>query len=347
MPRGVSPKTKDIRNYILVCLSMYPEDVLKLTQEKFDVTRQTVHRHLKTLIDAGDVIAKGKTKSRKYSLATKSEFEYTLDINSNSEEDKIWRDKVRPLIKDLQQNVIDICHHGVTEMINNVIDHSESNILILRIKQTAITVHVDIKDMGVGIFEKIQKDFGLSDPRQALLELSKGKLTSDANNHSGEGIFFTSKMFDRFFIRSGKMLYACYTDEDHNLFFESLDKKYIAGTDVAMIINKQSARTDTEVFTQYTDSEDFSFSKTHVPVFLAHYDHDQLVSRSAAKRLLKRFDKFKEVWLDFRGVEKIGQAFADEIFRVYATANPGTELRYSKANKQVTSMIKRAIGKNN
>jgi hypothetical protein len=44
-------------------------------------------------------------------------------------------------------------------------------------------------DHGVGIFEKIMKHFNLADAREALLELSKGKLTSDPRNHSGEGIF--------------------------------------------------------------------------------------------------------------------------------------------------------------
>ncbi len=112
-----------------------------------------------------------------------------------------------------------------------------------------------------------------------------------------------------------------------------------------MTISFNAERTDTEVLNEYTDNEDFSFSKTHVPVNLASYEHDQLVSRSAAKRLLKRFDKFKEVWLDFAGVEKIGQAFADEIFRVFATTNPDIKLVYTNANKQVISMIKRASGK--
>jgi len=344
MPRGASPKTKEMRDYILDCLSVQPKEVMGFTQEEFGVTRQTVHRYLKALIDSGDVSAEGNTKSRKYRLITKFREEFTLPVAPDLEEDKVWREKVRPLITDLNQNIIDICHHGVTEMVNNVIDHSSSETVQIAIRRTAVTVNISIKDLGVGIFDKIQKDFELSDPRQALLELSKGKLTSDAENHSGEGIFFTSRMFDKFFIRSGKMLYGCMHDNDDYLF-ELQDRPQIVGTNIIMIINTRAIRTDTEVFTKYMDSDDYSFSKTHVPVSLASYDHDQLVSRSAAKRLLSRFDKFKEVWLDFQGVEKIGQAFADEIFRVFSTANPDIELRHTGANEQVVSMIKRAIGK--
>jgi len=62
---------------------------------------------------------------------------------------------------------------------------------------------------------------------------------------------------------------------------------------------------------------DFGFSKTHIPVFLAAYGEDNLISRSQAKRLLVRFERFKEIILDFENVESIGQAFADEIFRVF------------------------------
>ena len=36
------------------------------------------------------------------------------------------------------------------------------------------------------------------DKRQALFELSKGKFTTDPSRHSGEGVFFTSRMFDDF-----------------------------------------------------------------------------------------------------------------------------------------------------
>ena len=65
-----------------------------------------------------------------------------------------------------------------------------------------LEVKFTIKDDGIGIFTKIQQDFNLSDKRHSILELAKGKLTSDPLRHSGEGIFFTSRMFDRFVILS-------------------------------------------------------------------------------------------------------------------------------------------------
>jgi hypothetical protein len=43
--------------------------------------------------------------------------------------------------------------------------------------------------------------------------------------------------------------------------------------------------------------------------------------------------------LDFKGVVLIGQAFADEVFRVFALAHPEVELIPLNANKEVRRMI--------
>ena len=53
-------------------------------------------------------------------------------------------------------------------------------------------------DYGVGIFKKIQDYFGYNSIDDAINELFKGKITTDTDNHSGEGIFFTSRLMDQF-----------------------------------------------------------------------------------------------------------------------------------------------------
>ncbi|MNC91531.1 hypothetical protein D3C83_78130 [compost metagenome] len=77
---------------------------------------------------------------------------------------------------------------------------------------------------------------------------------------------------------------------------------------------------------------------------MAQYGDDKLVSRSQAKRLLARVEKFKVVILDFTGVDAIGQAFADEVFRVFARQHPEIELSAIKANQAVLEMLDRARG---
>jgi hypothetical protein len=98
-----------------------------------------------------------------------------------------------------------------------------------------------------------------------------------------------------------------------------------------------------ELFDRFsTEDHVNSFAKTHVPVSLAQYGDTNLVSRSQAKRMLTRFDQFAEVLLDFHGVTSIGQAFADEIFRVFQHQNPQISLVSIRANPEVTAMIERA-----
>jgi hypothetical protein len=45
------------------------------------------------------------------------------------------------------------------------------------------------------------------------------------------------------------------------------------------------------------------------------------MSRSQAKRLMQRTERLQSVARDFDGVDDIGQAFADEVFRVCAPSH--------------------------
>ncbi len=111
-----------------------------------------------------------------------------------------------------------------------------------------------------------------------------------------------------------------------------------------MRIASHSTRTAAEVYAQFTDApEDYDFSKTVVPMKLARLGDEQLISRSQAKRLIARFDRFRTVVLDFADVQEIGQAFADELFRVYANAHREVELLPKNMTRQVERMWLRAV----
>ena len=58
---------------------------------------------------------------------------------------------------------------------------------------------------------------------------------------------------------------------------------------------------------------------------------------------MARFDRFKEVFLNFKGVESIGQAFADEVFRVFRNENPDIKIVWVNTTPEVDKMIQRAI----
>jgi len=341
--RKSNKHTEEIRNFILEKVDNHPRDITSFTADAFDVTRNAILHHINQLIEAGLLAAQGTTKDRRYELVTTARDIFRIEITSGLEEDQIWFHVIRPNLKGLPDNVLQICEYGLNEMINNALEHSEGEHLSIQYEQDAAKLTFSVMDDGVGIFQKIQKECNLNDPRHAILELAKGKLTTDPENHSGEGIYFTSRMFDRFVILS-RGLYFSHQDPDQDWLLEH--DLGIAGTSVQMLIKANSERSLTEVFDRFaSDDQDYSFSKTHVPLSMATYGDENLISRSQARRLLARFQDFSEVLLDFEGIKSIGQAFADEIFRVYARKNPDVEMIAINTNEQVEKMILRAESK--
>jgi hypothetical protein len=110
-----------------------------------------------------------------------------------------------------------------------------------------------------------------------------------------------------------------------------------------MKLKNNTSRTPKQIFDRFTSDNNFGFTKTVVPVRMAQYGDEKLVSRSQAKRLLERVDRFKTVLLDFKEVETIGQAFADEVFRVFQSQHRQIELMPINANADVTQMINKAM----
>lgn len=319
------------------------KNVAATLMAEFQISRQSANRHLAELVASGDIVASGVTKARIYQLAIKQEATQSFPREGLSE-DVVWRSVCAPITKDLPENVRDIWHYGMTEMINNAIDHSGSPEVHVAMRMTALKTFGWVIDDGEGIFMKIQNALGLLDPRESILELAKGKLTTDPKNHTGEGIFFSSKLFDSFDIHSGN-LHFMHDDGSRDFLIEH--PKDAPGTAVFMMLDNDSARVTNDIFYKFAAPDDLTFNKTVVPVRLAQYEGEKLVSRSQAKRLTARFEKFKTVILDFTGVETIGQGFADELFRVFATAHQGIELvpmHMTAAVQDMTNRILAAAG---
>ncbi len=339
---AIRPDPREVRKFIIAGLPEHGSDIVHATAQAFSISRQSAHAHVAKLVREGVVETQGQTRKRVYRLRL-TEATHILTLADNNDEDRVWRRYAAQHLEGLPENVLIICYHGFTEMFNNCIDHSESVTATIQIQRTAGTVTLNVRDTGVGIFEKIRSRFNLDDQRQAILELSKGKLTTDPTRHSGEGIYFTSRMFDAFSILSHSLFFIHNADSDDWLIEDS---EVAAGTAITMTIAADSDRTTQQIYDQYvseTDEEEFAFSRTHVPLSLAVYGDENLISRSQAKRVLRRFDRFREVLLDFAGVDSIGQAFADEIFRVFHLSNPSVKVFAMGANKQCQQMIRRAI----
>lgn len=227
-------------------------------------------------------------------------------------------------------------------MFNNVIDHSRSKKAIIEIESTEKYIQILIQDFGVGVFKNIAQFFKIQDLRDAVIRLHQGKVTTDSKNHTGQGIFFTSRAFDRFCLAANGFLYIKDNSKEDDWYFESQKDSDMPGTKVIMQISKNSDRIIKKVFDLYTNDE-FSFDKSHVRIELGKYDEDSYVSRSQAKRLLAGLANFRTIVLDFKNIKNVGQGFVDEVFGVFGLENPEVRFEVCNANEDILFMVRKGL----
>jgi biotin operon repressor/anti-sigma regulatory factor (Ser/Thr protein kinase) len=197
-----------IREFIIKNVEKHATNIIKVAAGNFSCSRQAVHKHIQRLIEEGALFQEGQTRNKTYRLATLVEWVKEYPLDSGITEDQAWREDIVPSLGRMPENVNNIWQYGFTEMFNNAIDHSGAASVTVNLRKTSASTSISLYDNGVGIFRKIQAALNLLDERHAVLELAKGKFTTDPANHSGEGIFFTSRMFDDFELLSGGVFFS-------------------------------------------------------------------------------------------------------------------------------------------
>jgi len=302
------------------------------------VTRQTAHRHLRQLVAEGRLIAEGAGRGSRYRRS--STVDHSRYPPAGLEEDLVWSEMSGSgsLLGALPTRARTVLQYALTELVNNAIDHSGAAEVEIRVSEQAGSIELVVRDRGIGIFEHIRNYMNLDSELEALQELSKGKTTTMPERHTGEGIFFTSKAANRFEIESGTLRWVV-DNRLGDMAVGTLDPP-IEGTRVRVEVDPAAARELTDIFDEYT--EDFEFSRTRTVIKLFAIG-TEFVSRSQAKRLLHGLANFREVVLDFTGVDIVGQGFADEVFRIWARENPDVNLVPTEMNDPVAFMVERAL----
>ena len=251
-------------------------------------------------------------------------------------EDAVWRDFVDTLpIQSEDARKIEV--YAFTEMLNNAIDHSQGSSARVRVWEDDNALSFEITDDGIGVFAHVQKSFALPDVFAAVAELTKGKRTSAADRHSGEGIFFTSKAVDDFELCSNGVVWRV----DNGVGDQAVGESSVTtGTRVTFMVKSKTTRSLSEVFRRFSREHEFNRSQ---PVIKLFEIGSEFVSRSEAKRLLDGMDSFEEITLDFRDVSLVGQGFVDEVFRVWAKGHPDISLRPINMNEAVEFMVDRGL----
>lgn len=320
-------KREEIKKYILRKIDNDDQEIVQKTMDNFAISITSVKRYLKEAENMG-LIKKSDSRKCGYEL-TKESFLEEILLEDGIEEDELYEIYIAKHLQNCNDSALRIWQYTCAEMLNNAIEHARGTKIFLEIEVNVLYTRIVITDDGVGIFQTLteyMKTHGWKNPKleEALLELYKGKITSKEECHSGEGIFFSSKMMDKFIIWSDSIIYKCGVDiptdviQSHIFAYASRLEKI--GTMLSMCLENETERKITEVFSMYTNAEG-GFVKTSIPIKEACINGEP-VARSQARRICQRLDMFKEVILDFKDVEFMGQGFADELFRVYALSNP-------------------------
>jgi anti-sigma regulatory factor (Ser/Thr protein kinase) len=335
--------TKDkILRFVLEKKSIKTADVVRFA----GISRQAAAKHLRELIASKRLLKEGSTRSARYipfnaAKAASSRTQDTVLVCRlrGLEEDRVFDQLAHRmgLKRQLSPAAFRIVRYAFTEMLNNAIDHSHAVQVRIQARFEAGRFTFWILDRGIGAFESVRKKFKLKDAFEAAEHLLKGKQTTAPERHSGQGIFFTSRIADHFTLESAALkLDVNNTLQDVAL----LDIRAVRGTRVTFSLKQRSRKDLKKLFDSYTDSE-LVFDKTEVRVRLSRAAGDY-VSRSEARRLLFGLEKFKRIVMDFSEARGVGQGFADEVFRVFTQKNPSIRIEPVHMSPSVAFIVNRA-----
>ncbi|KKT58772.1 hypothetical protein A3I36_00345 [Candidatus Giovannonibacteria bacterium RIFCSPLOWO2_02_FULL_45_28] len=338
----------DVKHFILKKLAKAGRVRTSDVASETGFSRAYISRFLQELQNEGKILRIGRANQARYVFAHGTEIvaekrkilrAHRILKNKNLSEDAVLDEIKREsgIFLKLPKNISDILDYAFTEMLNNAIEHSRSKSIEISARREPDFIGFDVVDRGVGIFNNLMRKKRLKSELEAIQDLLKGKQTTAPRQHTGEGVFFTSKVADILTFKSS----------NKKLIFDNIasdvfvkDIKNVKGTRVSFFIKIKSKRDLAKVFREFS-GDSFEFGKTRVIVTLYKMG-ESYISRSQARRVLSGLDKFHEIILNFNGVETVGQAFTDEVFRVWQAHHPRIKIKYENANDNIVFMIKRA-----
>lgn len=324
-------------------LSKYPGLSAEQISERGEVGDRTyVSKNLATLMTEGRVRSEKHGREVKYYICdTMIGLEENLNL-VGLREDEIWTKlrKTTNFLDDLSEQAENILYFAFTEMLNNAIDHSKSGVGYIKIWLEEHKLKFIVRDKGIGVFRNVMTKKHLATEVEAAQELIKGKLTTAARRHSGEGIFWTSKIADRFMLKSYG--YELAVDNSIDDYTMKVSDESLIGTEVYFEIAQDTNKSIRQLFREYTfDNEHLTLDTTSIPINLFQ-EGDIWISRSQAKKVLAGLTRYKKIIFNFAGVDVIGQAFADEIFRVFNIEHPEIQLEAINMSDSVRLMVEHA-----
>ncbi len=321
--------------WITAAVLAHPQDLAQHLMQRLDIGRRRAGVLIRQLAAAQWLVAEGTPRKPAFRPGALRQvvMQYPL---AGLQEDLPWRRDFAPCF-DLPPTVRHLAQHAFTELLNNAVDHSGGSQVTVSLRQTPLHLQLLVSDDGCGLFERIAQSFAIDDPQLAMFELSKGKLTSQPERHSGHGLFFASRLADIFDVHANHAAFQHRGWGDEA--WRATRPTPRRGTSIYLAIALDTPRTLDEVLRANSrDTAGYGFERTRVPLKLLG-GSEMLMSRADARRVAARLTSFGQAEIDFSGIPAVGHGFADELFRVFRRGHPQVELLPTKMAPAVGAMV--------
>jgi anti-sigma regulatory factor (Ser/Thr protein kinase) len=327
----------DLTPWITEAVLAHPQDLPAYVAQRLSISRTSARNQLNKLVEAQWLVRDGVSRKAVYKPGPLRQVvrRYTLD---GLQEDLPWSQDFAGRFE-LKGNVARIAQHVFTELLNNAIDHSGGSSVTVSMRQTPTQLQLLVSDDGRGVFQTVAERFQITDPTVAMLELAKGKLTSQPQAHTGRGLFFSAKLADIFDLHANDTAFQ-QREWQRDQWWQRSRPACRVGTSVYVALCVDTERTLDDVLHRYSlDGAGYGFERTVVPLKLITQTQAGLESRAQARRVASRLTQFRRVELDFEGLADVGHGFTDELFRVFGTQHPELQLVPVNMAPRVAAMI--------
>ncbi|MBI5720123.1 MAG: DUF4325 domain-containing protein [Burkholderiales bacterium] len=334
-----------LTQWITAAALAHPDDLAGHLEQRLALGRRGVRTLLERLQSAQWLVREGTVRHPRWRPGPLRQVVMTYAL-AGLEEDLPWRHDFAPCFE-LPAPVRTMVRHAFTELLNNAVDHSGGTQVTVSMRQTPQQLQLLVSDDGCGLFRRIGEHFAIGDPALAMLELAKGRLTSQPARHCGQGLVTICRLADVFDVRANTARFqrrAWGATAWHGMpALPALSER--PGTSIYLAISLDTTRTLASVLAALgSEAAGYALERTRVPLnLLVADDSASLVSRAEARRVAARLATFQRAEIDFAGIDDIGHAFAHELFSVFHGAHPEVELVPVSATPHIAAII-RAFG---
>ncbi|MBI87343.1 MAG: hypothetical protein CMG63_04600 [Candidatus Marinimicrobia bacterium] len=329
-----------IKKFILDNLSNHQKDIIQTAISKFGVSRQAVHKHMKSLINDNKVLAHGVTRGRYYELVPTVNFSKSFNIDQFSSDLEIIKKHIIPNFKSLSKNIYEILEFSASVLISNVIEHSGATKIYCKIYINHDNAHFVVSDNGVGVFGKIAQKLKLNDVKLATLELAKGRLANDPEDLACAELNAVVRSFDEAKIESSKIALS-YRSNDQKWKINNSVQKY--GSRIHLIINPLSKKTCSETLFQVFNNEN---KHVRIPLNLLQISNVRVMNSSNyVLNALRNVKGYKKVEFDFQNINLIGPTFANALIINTLKDNHSAEINWINSNETIDLLMARAVNR--